>query len=123
MADVTAEAGEKMVKTLQKMTDANKEMETMRLEVQSKMHLEQMEYKQDRDRMEMENMSMALLNQGMVVNAISSLTEAIGRTAGHTVPPPNVTSTAWGAKAAGDPTQSKEPMHTSTAHAEPEPEP
>lgn len=81
MADVTAEAGEKMVKTLQDMTHANKEMEGMRLEMASKMHAEQMEYKRDKDRLELENMRLALLNQGLVVNAISSLAEAIGRSA------------------------------------------
>lgn len=62
MADVTAEAGEKMVKTLQDMIDANKELESMRLEMQSKMHAEQMEYRRERDRQEMENMRLTLLN-------------------------------------------------------------
>ena len=86
MADVTAEAGEKMVRTLQEMTDANKEMEQRRQDMQRIMHDEQMEYKRERDRLEMENIRLTLLNQGMVVHAISSLAEAIGRGGTHSSP-------------------------------------
>jgi hypothetical protein len=70
-------------------------MKVQEIELELRMHSENMAYKQDKDIRVLENARLALLNQGAVVAAMSALADAIWGTRQGTVP-----STAAGTDAA-----------------------
>lgn len=84
MANITAETGEKMVKTLRDMTEANREMESKRLDFERLTHGETMAYRRQRDIKESEHKKQSLLNQAGFVSTIEGLATALTLSASTT---------------------------------------
>jgi hypothetical protein len=86
MAEVTTEGSEKLVialreitTTSREITTTSKEMEMRKLDLQVELHAANLEYKRERDRTAVENARLSLFHQSAVVQAISSLAEALGQ--------------------------------------------
>lgn len=79
-------SAEKMVKALGDINDTTKATEREKLQVQTKLFEQNLDYKKERDRLQLENARIAqehtrlsLMNQQMVVQAIANLASAISR--------------------------------------------
>lgn len=77
--DDPTEGSEKLVSALKEITTTNKEMETRKLDLQVELHSANLEYKRERDTTTAENIRLSLFHQSAVVQAISSLTQALSR--------------------------------------------
>ncbi|KAG0596143.1 hypothetical protein M758_UG228200 [Ceratodon purpureus] len=105
IADGVNQSAEKMVKVLNEINDTQKTTEREKLEVQTRHFQEKLRYKRERDIVAMENARISqeharlgLMNQTMVVQAISNLASAIS----WSIAPP-VTSTAGPASTSTEP--------------------
>ena len=88
-ADVTLESREKLVQSLKAMNKTNKEMEQSRISFQMQMHEENLDFKHSKDKTKQEFQRLALLNQSMMVQAISNLAIVFfGNSAANTSPTP-----------------------------------
>ena len=77
MAKATAEGSEKLINALKEITIINKEMESRKIDLHIEIHSSNLDYKWKRDRAAIENSRISLLHQSAVVQAISSLVEAL----------------------------------------------
>ncbi|KAG0568357.1 hypothetical protein KC19_6G013700 [Ceratodon purpureus] len=101
IADGVTKSAEKMVKVLSEINETQRSSEKEKLEVHSKHFQQSLEYKKERDRVNMENVRISqehtrlgLMNQQMVVTAIANLASAISRTvAPSKAPTPDPTAT------------------------------
>lgn len=94
IADGVTKSAEQMVRALSDINDTQKSTEKEKLQVQSQLFHQNLEYKRERDRLNLENTRivqehtrLGLMNQTMVVQAIANLASAISRSVGQ-VPPP-----------------------------------
>jgi hypothetical protein len=79
MAEATAERSEKLVNALKEITVTNKEMESRKMDLHMEIHSANLDYKHERDQAAAENSRISILHQSAVVQAISSLAEALAR--------------------------------------------
>ena len=79
MVEATAEGSEKLVNALKEITVTNKEVESRKMDLHMEIHSANLDYKRERDRAVAENSRVSLLHQSAVVQAISSLAEALAR--------------------------------------------
>lgn len=100
LAEGVTESAEKMVQVLSEINNTQKNTEREKLELQTRHFAQQLEYKRERDKMTFENFRIAqehtrlsLLNQGMVVQALASLANAITRTVAPMGPPSTAAET------------------------------
>ncbi|KAG0578609.1 hypothetical protein KC19_4G036600 [Ceratodon purpureus] len=112
LAEGVTESAEKMVQVLSEINDTHKSTEKEKLELQTRHFAQQLEYKRERDRVTFENFRisqehtrLSLLNQGMVVQALAGLANAITRSVSPMGPPSTSTETKHAApteEATGD---------------------
>ena len=79
MVDVIEEAGQKLVTILQDIQQTNKEFETKKMELQVDKFGKSMEYKRTRDEQNSKMIKLLLQNQGLRVQAIAYLADAVER--------------------------------------------
>ena len=79
MAEATAKGSKKLVNTLKEITVTNKEVESRKMDLYMEIHLANLDYKHERDWAIAENSRISLLHLSAVVQAISSLAEALAR--------------------------------------------
>ncbi|KAG0627716.1 hypothetical protein M758_2G222900 [Ceratodon purpureus] len=87
IAEGVSKSAEKMVRVLGEINETQKETEKEKLQVHTKLFEQGLEYKRERDRLNLENtriaqehQKMTLMNQQMVVQAIANLASALART-------------------------------------------
>lgn len=71
------EGSDKLVAGLKEINDTSKELKREEIALGMRIHEENLRYKQDKDKLHIENSRIALLNQSAVVAAMTSLAEAI----------------------------------------------
>jgi hypothetical protein len=77
VVDVTAEGSEKLLAGLKDINDTARELKKEELALEMKIHEENLHYKQEKDKMLLENSKLALMNQTAMVAAMASLAKAI----------------------------------------------
>ena len=89
MAEATAKGSDKLVNALKKITITNKEVESMKMDLHMEIYSANLDNKCKWDQAVVENSRISLLHQSTVVQAISSLIEALAR-----LNPPRVPNSA-----------------------------
>jgi hypothetical protein len=77
VADATLEGSEKLVAWLKEINDTSKELKKEELALEIRIHEENLRYKQEKDKVLLENSKLALLNQSAVVATMASLVDTI----------------------------------------------
>jgi hypothetical protein len=86
VADATMEGSERLLAGIKEINDTEKQMKTKEIEMEMRIHQEEMQYGQIKDEKILENARLSLQNQGAVVAAMASLADA---TRGSKAPVPS----------------------------------
>jgi hypothetical protein len=77
VAEATVEGSDKLVASLKEINETSEDMRKEEMVMELRIHEENLRYKQEKDKVLLENSKLALLNQTAVIAAMASMAEAI----------------------------------------------
>jgi hypothetical protein len=77
VADATLEGSERLLEGLKEINETTKVLKTQEMEMELRMHQDEMKYREGKDEKQLQNARLALQNQSAVVAAMASLADAI----------------------------------------------